>query len=110
MTNNFLNNIETNKYVKKILTFNYPGIFAIFILVINILNNFYIYNKSKKKEKNKLIIKTIKNIIFGVIYISILNYLCSNNMCWVSWILISSQIIYTIITILFIFSIINMLM
>ena len=110
MTNNFLDNIETNKVVKNILTFNTPGILGVVILVLNIINNIYLYNKSKKKNKNKLIIKTIKNILFAIIYISILNYFCNNNLCWASWVLISGQIIYTIITVLFLFSIINMLM
>ena len=110
MINNILDNIETNKVIKNILTFNTPGLLGVFVLVINIINNLYIYNKSKKKNKNKLIIKSIKNILFGIIYISILNYFCSNDLCWASWVLISGQIIYTIITILFLFSIINMLM
>lgn len=110
MTKNFINNIETNKILKNTLTFNNPGLLGIVVLLIRIINNVYLYNKSKKKNKNELIIKNIKDIMFGIVFIFILNYFCSTNLCWASWILVSGQIIYTIITVLFLFSMINMLM
>ena len=117
MANNFLDNI---------LKFNTPGILSLIMSVLKIINNFHLYFKSKNKNENEnenknenkneiknineLIIKTIKNIISSIIYIFILNYLCNKNLCWASWILLFSQIIFIIITLLFVFSIINILM
>ena len=94
--------MNTNILLQDILNMSMPSNIVIMLILFKIINIIFNTHNFDTKIKN-----TIKLLFYGIIYIFLLNWLCSNNMCWASWILVSYQVIYLLFTILFLFSIID---
>jgi hypothetical protein len=91
-----------NKLIQDIILMSTPGkIILLFILLI------IIYILFKKNNINNKIKNILKIIFVGFIYIFILNWLCNNNMCWASWIMVITKLIFICITLLLSLSIFN---
>jgi hypothetical protein len=93
----------SDKFVADISEMSMPGQIILVLVLIQIVN---IYLSKYTGPETKLI-RVVKYLFFASIYIFVLNWLCSNNMCWMSWIMVISHIAYSLITIILIFSIIN---
>ena len=49
-----------------------------------------------------------KKLFYGIIYVFILNWLCSNNLCWASWLIVMTQILYVFVTLVFVINLLKM--
>lgn len=93
----------TNKFIHDISAMSQPGQIILIITIIQLID---IYISSYIGTKNK-VVHIIKYLCIASIYIFILNWLCSNDMCWASWTIVIGHIIYAVITIILIISILN---
>lgn len=102
------NNFKNSQFGKDIMQMSNPGKIALILVLMNIVRTLF---KKYKNYYNNLIlyrIYAVARVLFvGVIYIFLLNWLCSNNMCWASWVILCVQLIFILITILMLFSIIG---
>ena len=92
----------SDKFIENIKKMSTPSKIALIIALIRILSILFSKNKDKMCQKTS---KIMQVLFYSVIYVFILNWLCSNDWCWASWILITSQLIYILITLLLVFSI-----
>jgi hypothetical protein len=91
-----------NKLIQDITQMSIPGKIILLLILLII-----IYILFKKNNINNKIKNVLKILFIGINYIFILNWLCSNNMCWASWIMIITKLIFICITILLSLSIFN---
>ena len=95
-------NFKNSKLGTDVLNMSDPGKIALIFVLIRILS--ILFKKYRNYDK---VFDILRIALIGVIYIFLLNWLCSNNMCWASWIIVSVQLIYVLTTLLMLFSIIG---
>lgn len=98
-------NYQNSDFGQDIIKMSLPGKIALVLALMKIINiMFEKYNNNHIFSKMSKILHTL---FYSVIYIFLLNWLCSNNKCWMSWIILCFQLIFTLITVLMLFSIVG---
>lgn len=90
----------------EIINMSIPGKIAFIFLLFNISIIIFKKNTIFDTLFSKLYNIT-RILIFGIGYICLLNWLCKNNFCWASYLLLFLNLIYSLLTLLLIISIIT---
>ena len=99
---------KSSKFGQDIMQMSNPGKIALVLVLIQVVTTlFKKYKDYKTHPMFARVFEIARVLFFGVIYIFILNWLCSNNMCWASWVILCVQLVFVLITILMLFSIIG---